>query len=568
MIHRLHWGGEIQIIPSSLLEGVRLDGPSLADQTLPYIPSCPDLDDEVQTLHTLARSGVITAEVAERQLNTYLLVAGHEHMSLIPIPTRRRWLMLPIADAPHFSLLPDLGQTIHDVLIRQPITSALEAVIQQSIPLVRHAKHMPQFNDSQDILLNLILALLLGLFPGTPRKPGFTVRARLFARVHVLLTSSREVQTAFLTRNQDVLLLACMEYIARVVPVYMPVQGYFLTDQDTPSAMFFRRIPPLGDDLRQTIDEQSQSLDTPSWEMIQGTCSAMVERVSRLKRMHANPPPKNLPPPSALIPTPDPLTYWDAPQLLGNPTSDEFRLLGLSLGLHGSILMQIQQNIQVWTLPHNLYKMQCDRLKTLCCDDNRSAYLRTRRSIVAHILVFFLFRHVTPVHNNRSICTNCMLVLKTTPHTRLRLDTLSHNLVCATCVHGGLVSVNLLGRILRFRKQFFYFCPSCMQIQQYNGGGEQPWLADWHGERESKCIHTTGEDVHPTRHKHKCFICSESAMAHVVERVDHMTGEMVTFHYCQRHMPHTEALIKCINARRMAGNPPFSRRGPRDPPLQ
>jgi hypothetical protein len=107
-----------------------------------------------------------------------------------------------------------------------------------------------------------------------------------------------------------------------------------------------------------------------------------------------------------------------------------------------------------------------------------------------------------------------------------------------------------------------------MQIQQYNGGGEQPWLADWHGDRESKCIHTTGEDVHPTRQKYKCFICSESAMAHVVERVDHMTGEMVTFHYCQKHMPHTEALIKCINARRMAGNPPFSRRGPRDPPLQ
>ena len=379
MIHRLHWGGEIQFIPSSLLEGVRLDGPSLADQTLPYIPGCPDIDDEVQTLHTLARSGAVSAEVVERQLNTYLLVAGHEHMVLSPSPTRRRWLMLPIADAPHFSLLPDLGQTIHDVLIRQPITSALGGAIQQSIPLMRHAKHMPQFNDSQDILLNLILALILGLFPGSPRKPGFSVRARLFARVHAILTSSREAQTAFLVQNQDILLLACMEYIARVVPVYMPAQGAFLTDQDTPSAMFFRRIPPLGDDLRQFIDEHSQSHETPPWTAIQSTCCAMVERVSRLKRMHANTPPKQVSLPGILLPTPDPLAYWDAPQLLGETTADEYRLLGLSLGLLGPIIMQIQQNIQVWPLPANLHKMQCDRLKALCCGDNRSAYLRTRR---------------------------------------------------------------------------------------------------------------------------------------------------------------------------------------------
>jgi hypothetical protein len=35
-------------------------------------------------------------------------------------------------------------------------------------------------------------------------------------------------------------------------------------------------------------------------------------------------------------------------------------------------------------------------------------------------------------------------------------------------------------------------------------------------------------------------------------RVDHLTGEMQEFHYCQRHAPRSETARMCVNARQMA----------------
>ena len=90
MIHRLQWGGPVQITTlPSLLEGGQLEGPSLSDPKLPYVQGCRDLNDEVQALHDLARSGVISTEAAERQLNTYLLAASNTRLLTRLAPARR-----------------------------------------------------------------------------------------------------------------------------------------------------------------------------------------------------------------------------------------------------------------------------------------------------------------------------------------------------------------------------------------------------------------------------------------------------------------------------------------------
>ena len=267
MIHRLHEGGAITIVTlPPVLEGdsITIHGPSLSDPKLEFVQGCPDMDAEVRTLHELARTGVISIDVAERQLNTYLLAASHTKLlRSLPIE-RRRWLLLPITDVPCVGLIPDLGHIIHRVLCRDPIPCAVSAMVEQCIPSMRHVCRAIQFADSQDVLLNLVLALLLGLFPGSPKKPGFLARARLWARVHAVLTSPRESQTAFLTRYQGIVHLACMEYIARVAPVYLPSQDVFLTGRDAVSSLFFRRVPPACDEFRQFIEDASGAAGLPS----------------------------------------------------------------------------------------------------------------------------------------------------------------------------------------------------------------------------------------------------------------------------------------------------------------
>jgi hypothetical protein len=202
--------------------------------------------------------------------------------------------------------------------------------------------------------------------------------------VHILLTKTREEQTAFLEGHQDVLLLACMEYMARVLPLHMPAQDAILTGKDAPSAGFYRRIPPLCDEFRQFLDETVQGA-LPTWADMQGLCAGYVERVSRLKRSHPGqqqskdgprePPPR--------LPVNNILEHWEAPQLMGVPTRNEFRLLGLSLGLHGSIIMQIQRDLQISVLPGNLRRLQIERLLEQSGGEMRTAFLRTRRFVAS-----------------------------------------------------------------------------------------------------------------------------------------------------------------------------------------
>lgn len=365
-------------------------GPSLTDPKRDYVQGCPELDAEVRLLHDLARGGAISMETAERQLNTYLLAASHPKLLLSLPPARRRWLLLPIADAPYHGLIPDLGHIIHRVLSRDPVHSAISTVIEQCIPSMRHISRAVQYTDSQDVLLNLVLALLLGLFPGAPKKPAFVTRARLWARVHAVLTSPRESQTAFLARYQDIVHLACMEYIARVGPAYLPAQDVFLTGKDAISSQFFRRVPPVCDEFRQLLDDASGAGAAGlTWQAMQELCLTIMERISRLKRAYPYQPAGDVGrrlsdgcrPPPHQIPA-----HWEVPRLLSDvPSADEYRLLGLSLGLHGPLLMQIQRDVQISPLPRNLAHIQYERLLEFSRGEARTAHLRTRRCVLWHM---------------------------------------------------------------------------------------------------------------------------------------------------------------------------------------
>ncbi len=494
----------------------------------------------MRSLHQLARTGGLATEAAERQLNTYLLAVtlGHRLTGL----KAPRSLLLPLTDAPQPGMLPDLGNVLHGVMARDPIPCTLSAVLEQCIPSLRHTSRQIAYTDSQDVLLNVVMGTLLGLFQDNAKKPSFLVRAHLYTKVHSILTASKEAQTAFCARHEEIILLACMEYIARVVPYNMPVQALMLTHKEAPTSGFYRRIPALCDELRQELDDCAEG---GSWEEIRSLCSDKVARVSRLKRVQANPPQRQ--PPLWDQSSKGQLEvrqYLEVPQLL-HATTDEYRLLGLGLDLIPSLLQRVQTEVAITPLPRNLLEIQREALLEVAGTSHRAAYLRSKSYICIHCLL---------THTQRA-----------SPMATLRLDTLKQHLVCATCMRHELVAVDLLGRVLSFRKQQYYLCPQCTTIQQYNPRCGPMWT----GLQPGGCMHTQ-HSTEPrgggpaasscARRRMPCFWCSEPAATHTLERVDHLTGEMVQFHYCQRHCPRLDAVSKCYNARQLASvGPPQSR---------
>ena len=523
-IHRLGWGGAMQYVPASRLGGETEEGSSSgAGGSL--VPTCPRLDAEVRALHGLARRGLITAESAERQINTYLLAPHAPPGRIIPA----RWLLLPLADAPHPGLMPDLGQVVHRVLARDPLPCSLSRLVEQCIPRFRHAARTLEFPDSQPVLLTLAMGLLLGLYPGAGvKRPGFAVRSAVFARLHALLTSPGDRQTEFCQAHEPVLLLACMEYLARVLPAHMPVHDGALSGGDAATQAFYRRIPPLCDELRQCLDTEEDGSGCWGWARIRAECAARVERVARLKRCHPPTPDHHHHPANAGSPAAGfCAAAWEAPALPdGSP--DEFRLLGLALGVPGGALQQVQQEVRITPLPGNLRRIQLERLTATGPAGARTAYLQSRRYI----------------------CARCMASPRGLPAgaARLRLDTLTQRLVCATCLAPDPVCVSLLGRSMLLHRTHYYLCPACTTVQAYRGDAEeQPWVDG------GTCGHQPRPAASHAQRKRRdlCGVCSEPALANATRRVDQLTGEMHEFHYCQRHAPRPEAARLCVNARQM-----------------
>lgn len=511
----------------------------------------------MDALHRLARVGKIAADVAERQINTYLLVPSSISNGGFPVS----WLRMPVSDAPHHSWMPDLGNVIHGVLIHEPPANTLACVVELCIQRFRHPSRRINFSDCHQVLLVLVMGLLLGLYTEPIKKPEFRVRACLFARLRAIMTSTDEEMARFCSRIESLIVLACMEYMARVLPMYMPGHFYAVSEGDPAAVAFYRRIAVLADEVRQWLDQDS----CPSWEKIQAECEARMERIARLKRnsgggssslsytgtngvhhshnMTTQGGGKSLP--LDII-----MACWNAPKVGHgkHPSADEFTLFGMDMGIPGHVVRWIQQEVQVSPLPGNLREMQLSAIYKRGLPRGRASYMQT----------------------HWPVCIKCLLSPRNSQGgvpkpLQMRLDTQKRSLVCASCLCGEIVHVNLVGRTMRYHRCTFYVCPVCITIQQYTGRGQQPWIPGALTCQHEDAYNTgAGGGANATvRKRGSCFICGENAHSLPLRRIDQFTGTMQEFHYCQRHTPRTEAASRCVNALQLAALEKRGQRGRR-----
>ena len=153
-----------------------------------------------------------------------------------------------------------------------PQEDLIGSVVRQTIPCFGRPSVQMCWEGSDSrgggVILNVVLGLLLGLYPNVNRKPQFSLRSELFRKVHEICTSNEKTQvlfgmmfetpvynnnkytqTVFFRRHQHIVTLAFMEYTARVIPLFMPTELLFL-QKNFAMTYYFEHTPLSCDEFR------------------------------------------------------------------------------------------------------------------------------------------------------------------------------------------------------------------------------------------------------------------------------------------------------------------------------
>jgi hypothetical protein len=399
-----------------------------------YVPACPALDADVRRVHWLAREGRIDAQTAERHLNAHL-GAACVPPEAAPARGRLRWLVMPLTDAPQFGNLPDLWRFVHQALSAPEFKAqpGLAGLILQTLPCFRRPTpscgpeptapaQVPE--GLAPVLINLVLALLLGLYPDATSQPQFRVRARVFGTLHAALTCAPEAQERFVRARAAVVTLALMEYLAHVLPALMPAEEEFLR-ATFGMGPFFDQVPLMCSEFRSALaaldgEPGWRPLSDAEWAGLSERAAEAVERAARVKRK----PPRQCEP---RRPTEEPAPEWRtalACPAVPSGSQDDYKILAHAYALpkQGADVKRFHSLIQIGLLPGNLLRMQREALARQS-SDWRCVWMRAR----LHMCPACLSRRSAPVLQHE-----------------LRVDTLSGRLGCSDCPCTEIIAVDLL----------------------------------------------------------------------------------------------------------------------------
>lgn len=330
------------------------------------------------------------------------------------------------------------------------------------------------------------------------------------------MTSQRECQIQFAQKYESVLVFACMEYITRVTPAYMPVEYSFLKEMGVMNC-FFERVPLMCDEFRQHIEENR----IYDWKTINALAASYVEKITRLKRRHKV---QRGDSHHSALGSREIRECMEMP-VFGGLDPLEYKLASYTLGIAPEVLSNAQHLLVVRPLPANLGAIQCRGLLQ-CFQSNpgttaRQLYMQTRMHV----------------------CLSCMSQ-KSSMGKVFRLDTLTQELICASCFSNQTISVDLLGRSVQSKSHTYYVCPGCLSVQTYQGN-EAMWSS-------RKCLHLQKDKIDNKRlPKIVCCACDEYATQVKWERVNFLTGKLELIQCCQKHSPSWEESKYCTNTQQI-----------------
>ena len=498
------------------------------------------INEQLTKLHSLQK----TDPRVQILIDTYLPCCAplsHPRPCNIPLHYYR---LLP-DDAPQFANLPDLGN-----MVRQWITSAMQKSRNKPAPneeskwLTRVAASLFRFSSKQRcftdpaspppdlasvaILLNLLLASMLGLYPNC-RRPAWDARVNIYARIHALLTASPQEQVEFTRQNHTLMMAALGEYICRAPHHHMPVEAQIIAE------MFGRDGHLQGvwsrfDSFRQEIDDGKESWEHWSnaikpvvQSLVRGGRAIRPEQKCEESAARATPMLNNM---QQMLDTPV-LTQYAVHKCMPAQIEAEYRLL-----LEDATLSRptIHEKMSVSYLPLGITNIQINCLAVIAQQcESRAAGCR-----------------------KKLVCIQCTMANRRTECRLMAAADLPQSVVCAHHMT-PLIAVDMIGKVLRLGNQQFIFAPCCCTVQPYNGDSHHLWRSTWEGLHPGPCMHSHRTKKAGTYIPPRCFICSSPGVLTKFPKIlDHVAYKIKAVYTCPRHTPSPDQMLYVTNISQLA----------------
>jgi hypothetical protein len=585
---------------------------------------CEDgwLNDRLAHLHHLARMGY--GQNIQAHIDTHLPAVAFLG-GCGGAPERRafaRHMVVCISDSPQEGTLPDLGGVLRGIMMGYrragpkggpkggpkagvapcgtdfPHTVSDECyatqMLLQALPCIwRPTRGDRRAARGHHIGLNVLLGLLLGLYPSAVKFPPFHVRVAVYGSIHRLLTlgGGRD----FCSAHPMLMTAAFMEYCVHVLSSYMPSEHSILMAEHGMQA-FFDTVPVACDVFRQDMLNGMGAEASIDWAGLEAHCAPLVEKhikgcKNRAKQRRCDSGVGGRASAEAVrafssLPcvTPYDVHLEDSTHRtlgselaaldLAGPDLAAQGLAALGLAAQGlaalglaerappseakgrrlhETVAAMQRALSVSSLPGNVIRMQ---LRSL-----RACMGVCERSALDGMTLY--------------VCTACGLGgggAVRVPHMRgqCRLDGVgwfsaepsAPNFICSHCQEPAVFAVKTLGRIVTLRGQPYYLAPCCGRVQPYGGAGTEFQSEFCLPSGPARCEElSSAVQRRECPHQHskpktrpqrgRCEVCRTTSSGVVAPEVftvvDHLVGEMRSIRLCTRHAPRPETLRYVAN---------------------
>jgi len=495
-------------------------------------PTAPDLLAEmsnsevsriVHDLHQRMNNG----EDTQVEIDRYLLYVYLE-ASACPLLKALPWQSFVVCaeHVPGMKQMPDIGKEIRDMLMFMPTQNCIHRVLQYSMPYIKHNRlNFPLYEDitANDLtkMIRVVMACCLGVLRAHTKRPVFVLRVKLYAFFHELLArGSSADHYVFCTANLCLLRVAMIEYFIIFMHKFMPAEKEVLCQRfelnNTTDALF-NSFCLIFDVFRQT------AMQVPHLDFVNINLRAhiAIEKCNRVTKG------KNRPSNSSACCKP---VFATDALLKVAIHSHRFAhasyamLQPLLRNLAWKDILQIQtihNIVAISSLPANILRMQTRHLAKIsivnsnCLTQSTMLFVCLRCACATN--KFVLNKKMRIVSDGRCFCSECD----------------NDTYVLRVCT---------LGRIVKVREQYFFFCCFCCSTHEWPANGHE----------FSSCSRTPRKDDKlPIS---KCCLCTRNTSLSPWEVLDDVLGVQRDLMLCPKHRPlaHQQSSVYNIQTLRLA----------------
>jgi len=477
----------------------------------------------IQDLHRRMNNG----EDTQVQIDRYLLYV-HLEITGCPLLKLLPWknFILSTEHVPGLQHMPDIGKEIREMLMFMPTNTSIHRVLQYSMPYIKHNRlNFPLFQDitAPDLtnMIRVVMACCLGVLRAQTKRPVFELRVKLYSFFHELLSrGSSADHYVFCVANLCLLRVAMIEYFIIFMHKFMPAEKEVLCQRfelnNTTDALF-HSFCVIFDVFRQTALQVTE-LDFVN---INARAHIAIEKCNRVTKgknrpSNGNMQQKAIPCSNATLSLAIHTAVFAHP--LYAQVQPELRALTWA-DIHN--VQSIQGVVEVKSLPNNLLRMQARHLARTCTVNSTCVMQGT-----------FLFVCL------RCACNAAKFVLS--KKMRIMSD---GQCFCPDCDDStNVVRICTLGRIVKVRTQFFYYCNFCCCTHEWSANGHEFSFC------ERTAPHTKAVVLQT------CCMCARSTSLTPWSVLDDGVGVIRDLLLCPKHRPlaHQQNSIYNIQSLRLA----------------